>query len=390
MPSTTTVLHLVDAHLREWFPRHLPPHFVFHNFHYAQAVAAMVSKLADKEGMTEQETEILSLAAWFLFTGIHNSDSQNYRVASVREASKFLSSLSYPSNQINQVCDLILSTGPSELPVSKNEKVLDDAIHAYLGSKDFFSKAKLLRLEKEAINQRAFTERQWSEFLLDHLLKHNYYTAWAKRKWGKRKLKHIAAQKKKSLKAQEKTLRKKTGKNLGRGVDTLYRTTFRNHINLSQIADGKANMMISINTIVLSILITASGAGFSFFGDTLSQDFYLLLPILLLLISSLTALVFAVFSAKPTLTNFKVVKEHPREFNLLFFDNFLQLPKEEFVDYLSDLKQDQNRLYDDMARDLYQLGAVLRKKYKLLNYSYSIFVAGLILAVTTFAITFFL
>lgn len=390
MPSTTTVLHLVDAHLREWFPRHLPAHFVFHNFHHAQSIAGMVTKLADKEGLSEDDTEILSLAAWFLFTGMHDQDTENYRVTSVREASRFLSSLSYPSNRINQVCDLILSTGPSELPVSEAEKILDDAIHAYLGGKDFFSKVKLLRLEKEAMNKRAFTEKQWSEFLLSHLLNHNYFTDWAKRKLGKRKLRHIAAQKENNLKAQERTLKKKTGKNLGRGVDTLYRTTFRNHINLSQIADGKANMMISINTIVLSILIAASGAGFSFLGNALAQDFYLLLPLLLLLCSSLTALVFAVFSAKPTITNFKLPKKNPSEFNLLFFGNFLQLPKDGFVNYLSDLKRDQNRLYDDMARDLYQLGIVLRKKYRLLSLSYNIFVGGLILAVTSFAFIYLL
>lgn len=385
MPSTTTVLHLVDAHLREWFPRHLPSHFIFHNFHHAQYVTGMVTKLAGKEGLSEDDTEILSLAAWFLFTGIHKQETENYRITSVKEASSFLSSLSYPSDRINQVCDLILSTGPSELPVSETEKILDDAIHAYLGSKDFFSKVKLLRLEKEAINQQAFTEKQWSEFLLGHLLNHNYFTDWAKRKLGKRKLKHIAAQKENNLKAQERTLKKKTGKNLGRGVDTLYRTTFRTHINLSQIADGKANMMISINTIVLSILIAASGAGFSLLGEAISTDFYLLIPFVLLLSSSVTALVFAVFSAKPTITNFKIREKESSKFNLLFFGNFLQLPKDSFVNYLSDLKHDQNRLYDDMARDLYQLGAVLRKKYRLLNLSYNIFVGGLVLAVITFA-----
>lgn len=390
MQSSATILEVVDTHLREWFPRNMPPAYIFHNFHQAQDVAKMVAKLGKKEKLPNEQIEIISLAGWFSFTGLPNGKA-NYQMASAGKAADFLSEHAYPTDRIKRITDLILSTAPDRIPVSKAEKVLDDAIHAYLGDKAFSSKAKLLRLEKERTRGSAYSEKEWSEFILTKLLHHNYYTKWAKRKLGKRKLDHIATEQKRSFKAREKTLKKKTGKNLGRGVDTLYRTTFRNHINLSQIADGKANMMISINTIVLSILIAASGAGISLTEDFFSTSgFYLLLPIVLLLLSSLTALVFAVFSAKPTVTHFKVKPKDPKRFNLLFFQNFLQLPKENFVDYLSKLKQDQNRLYDDMARDLYQLGAVLQKKYHLLSLSYNTFVGGLILSVLSFIIIYLL
>ncbi len=37
-----------------------------------------------------------------------------------------------------------------------------------------------------------------------------------------------------------------------------------------------------------------------------------------------------------------------------------------------------------MIRDLYFLGLVLDKKFKLLNYSYSVFIGGLIITVISF------
>ena len=72
--------------------------------------------------------------------------------------------------------------------------------------------------------------------------------------------------------------------------------------------------------------------------------------------------------------------------NMLYFGNFLQIDKELFIGYLNDLKADQNRLYEDLGRDLYNLGLVLRKKYYLLSISYNIFVGGLVLSVLSFII----
>ena len=90
----------------------------------------------------------------------------------------------------------------------------------------------------------------------DLLLNFNYLTAEGKKDFDTRRRKNVGEQQSNNYKIQQKEVKAKTGKNFGRGIDTMYRTSFRNHITLSRIADGKANMMISINTIILSIVIT--------------------------------------------------------------------------------------------------------------------------------------
>jgi hypothetical protein len=162
-------------------------------------------------------------------------------------------------------------------------------------------------------------------------------------------------------------------------------------MNLSSIADGKANMIISINTLVLSILITAASAGFSMTDIGQSGNLKFAIPIIVLMVTSLTAIIFGVLSAMPKVSGQEFSLEDVREHkvSILYFGNFLKIGKGEFVDYLRELKEDQEILYDDLSRDLYNLGAVLRKKYRLLSIAYRVFVGGLALSVLTFLVTFF-
>ena len=295
--------------------------------------------------------------------------------------------------RIEKAEKLILSTTDNRFPADVLEEIYHDGIHLIAGRKSFFQKVDLLRLEEEHLRNKPYSEEEWSERIFDLLSHTHFHTAYARKKYGKRKLDHLAKQKQNTIKAQRATLKKLTGKDMGRGIDTLYRTGFRNHINLSRIADGKANMMISINTIVLSILLAVSGAGLSFIENFFYDSPGFALPVLILLLSSLTALVFAVFSAKPSVTASNLKREfdpNSTETNMLYFGNFLQLEKEDFVQYMDNLKVDQEQLYNDLSRDLYNLGLVLRKKYQLLIISYNVFVGGLVLSVFVFLIIYIL
>jgi len=223
--------------------------------------------------------------------------------------------------------------------------------------------------------------------MLDRLLHFQYLTIAGREAFDKRRRKNAADQHGDNYKITQNEMKARTGKNFGRGIDTMYRTSFRNHITLSKIADGKANMMISINTIILSIVITVSGASISFFEETFFENPEFLVPIISLLLSSLIAVVFAVFSARPSVTEYRIKKDKlikSKEASLLYFGNFLKLEKNEFIDYMARMKLDQNSLYDDLARDLYDLGAVMHKKYLLLTISYNTFVGFVVGALLLF------
>lgn len=375
-------------YLHEWYQEQMPAAFVYHNFFFAGETVEAVQKVADKSKtkISDADFEILSLAAWFQFSGLARQN-EAYEQESATIAADFLQENGYDKDKINQVKDLILSTRADHTPDTNLEMVYHDGIHLIVGRKSFFKKADLLRLELEHLREQPYSEVEWSEYLIDLLTNTHFYTAYARQKYGKRRLEHLAKQKQNNVKAERTTLKKKTGKDMGRGIDTLYRTGFRNHINLSRIADGKANMMISINTIVLSILLAVSGAGLSYVENFFYDSPGFALPVIILLLSSLTALVFAVFSAKPSVTTSELGDKfdpHSAETNMLYFGNFLQIEKEDFVVYMDTLKIDQEELYNDLSRDLYNLGLVLQKKYRLLTISYNVFVGGLVLSVLVF------
>ncbi|MEZ4995051.1 MAG: DUF5706 domain-containing protein [Saprospiraceae bacterium] len=383
--------------LEKWYPKNMPAAYVYHNYHFAGETVQAVQKVADKskKDISDKDFEALSLAAWFQFTGLAKTEGlEDYQEESVQIARSFLTDdQRIDQEELTMIETLILSTGKDHYPSNQLEKVYHDGLHLITGRKSFFDKVDLLRLEEEYVRGNPYTDKEWSDRVIELLVNTNFHTPFARKKYGKRKLEHLAKQKKNDTKAEQNTLKKLTGKNMGRGIDTLYRTGFRNHINLSRIADGKANMMISINTIVLSILLAVSGAGLSFIENFFYDSPGFALPVLILLLSSLTALVFAVFSAKPSVTTYKLKHNfdpNSSDTNLLYFGNFLQLEKEDFVDYMSNLKVDQEQLYNDLSRDLYNLGLVLRKKYRLLTISYNVFVGGLVLSVMVFLIIYVL
>lgn len=384
------LLAKMDTFVYHYLREYLPVERVFHDYDHAREVAEVALELSEKAELSSDERFCLVTAGWFHDTGYVKGE-EGHEGRSATLADEFLRKHDVSEKQIATVRQLILSTHPDQTPQSLLESLLHDANYAFLGRKRFERRANLLRLEEEYIHGTAYTLLEWQQYLLDLQMKTRFYSRQAYELFSKRQNKNMAALKEDLRKGQKQAIRKKTGKDFGRGVDTVYRVTLRNHINLSSIADGKANMIISINTLVLSILITASSAGFSLTELELASNLKFVLPVLTLMLSSLSAIIFAVLSAIPKVSGQSFspedVKKH--RVSLLYFGNFLKLQKEDFVDYLRDLKKDQEILYDDLSRDLYNLGAVLDKKYRMLSIAYRIFVGGLALSFVVFLVTFF-
>jgi hypothetical protein len=167
----------------------------------------------------------------------------------------------------------------------------------------------------------------------------------------------------------------------------LYRSIYQYHVDLSGIADNKANIMISINTIIISLIITLFGSGYTFSsgGGALSSIRFVF-PIALLLITSLLAVVFAILSARPNVTSKEKFELKQKKGSAIFFGNFAQLELNEFVSHIRMLKEEKEELYDSMSVDIYYLGSVLVKKYKLLTWSYNLFMGGLVVCALGFIV----
>ena len=168
-----------------------------------------------------------------------------------------------------------------------------------------------------------------------------------------------------------------------RGVETMFRTSYRTHLALSSLADAKANIMISINGIIISILLATV-------YPSVTQSRWLLVPSTVLLLSCLVSLVYAVISARPRVTRRNVTLEDVREnrANILFFGTFVNMSEEDFIAGMWELMGNRRRIYTNMMRDLFGLGAVLETKYRLLRIAYTVFMVGLAVGVVSYLAVF--
>ena len=168
-----------------------------------------------------------------------------------------------------------------------------------------------------------------------------------------------------------------------RGIETLFRSNYRVNMDLTSLADAKANIMISINGLIVSILIASIAPG-------IEKNPWLYLPTSLFLIGCLGSLVFAVLAARPRVQSNVVTVESAlkNRTNLLFFGNFHHMTQPEYVFAMKEVVQDPTQIYEMMMKDVYGIGSVLQKKYELLRKSYTIFIFALVLGVLSFIAVF--
>jgi hypothetical protein len=185
------------------------------------------------------------------------------------------------------------------------------------------------------------------------------------------------------------TYKYQTDKSGGRGKETLFRVTFRNQINHIQIADNKANMIITINSLIITVLIGLSGYGTIASGNIFNKV-NIIIPVTLIILTCLLSVVFAIQAARPKII--KARKNHPEEkknkSSLVFFGTISDKTLDNYMNEMDELINSKQSIYHTMVIDIYNQGKVLNRKYKLLSIAYLIFMYGFIFSVITFLIIF--
>jgi len=159
----------------------------------------------------------------------------------------------------------------------------------------------------------------------------------------------------------------------------MFRASYRTHIDLSALADGKANMMIGINGIILSAILAS-------LASKLDSNPWLMVPVTAILLTTLVSMVFAILAARPRVPKSKANIEDFRagKSNLLFFANFVRLSESEFVEEMMNLVHQDEDIYRNMSKDIYGLGSVLTRKFALLRNSYTSFMIGIVVSTIIF------
>lgn len=183
------------------------------------------------------------------------------------------------------------------------------------------------------------------------------------------------------LKNRNQKKKKKEKEKPEKGIETMFRISSSNHQRLSDMADNKAHIMITVNSIILSAII-------SLLLRRLSEYGYLVWPTFILLAVSLLAMTFSILSTRPSIPagNFTREDVDNKKVNLLFFGNFYKSALDDYNYGMQKMMEDRDFLYGSLIRDVYAQGVVLGRKYRLLRIAYNIFMFGLIGSVIAFAI----
>lgn len=370
------------------FKDKLNPNYTYHNFLHSQFVVTKTYELIAAEGVTEKEADLLVLAAWFHDTG-YIDGYENHEVRSVEIAEKFLLENGAESSDIELVKDLILITNLNTVPQTHLERIIRDADCSHAGDAAFEQITTQLKKEMELKSGEEISETEWNQRNYDFLLNvHRFYTNFALQKWQPEKLKNVFRIREKIDNIEEfenkERLRKSKIERLDkpdRGIDTLFRVTINNHTRLSEIADSKANILLSVNAIIISIALSTL---LPKLGS--AKNAYLIFPTLTMLFVSVICIIFAIMATKPNVTKTEFTKADvmKRKVNILFFGNFNRLSQEDYEEAMEDVMSDRKYLYNSLSRDLYYLGKVLDRKYKLLRITYIMFMIGTVITVIAF------
>lgn len=394
LPMVSNIVAEAGEQVLQLFDKYPNNRLLFHNYSFTQQVVEHTRELCRQTAAAEETAEIAKLAAYFLYTG-HLLDQENFLRYSLDQAQRFLALRDYSENGQRSVLRCMQTVGSGKVPAALEEKILSDAGNA-AWIENFEERNPLLRLEKELTQNQSFSKAEWIELQLEQLLKIRFYTHFAKTKYESELGNCIRSQKNAIEKIERRSAApaapeaERLYQNLDdspiRAVQTFFRANYRNHINLSSIADNKAHIMISVNSILISVLISILS-----YRNMAENNPPIMLPVIIFLVTGLTSLIFAVLSARPKVTAFNETipsKEEKRK-NIVFFGNFVHLDLEEYEEAMDAVFRDPELLYGNLTRDLYFLGKVLDKKYRYLTVSYNIFMIGFVTTVLTFLIMLF-
>ncbi|MCG9793393.1 Pycsar system effector family protein [Flavobacterium algicola] len=387
-----SILQKAESFVLNYLNENLKPAFIYHNFSHTQMVVSKVNEIIASENLTDDEKEIVVLAAWFHDIG-YTVDKVKHENHSIVIASDFLSNENYPPQKLNFVLGCIHATKLTETPASLLEKILRDADFAHLASANYVKIAEQLRLEFENSGGEIYTDRKWIEENIAIFNSHKYYTKYANIHWTFTKNENLIELKKEFKKSSKKEDRKDDKKELevlkdnkfDKSAEILFKSTSSNHLKLSYIADRKANILLSVNAIILSISLSKLIPQF----DN-AQHIYLLYPTVIFVSFSVVSIILSVIVTRPTVNSGKFTKEDiaNRKVNLLFFGNFHKMELDDFEDSLKDIADDKEYLFSAMTKDLYLLGKVLDRKYRILRLNYNVFIIGIIISVLAFFISY--
>ncbi|WP_214227471.1 Pycsar system effector family protein [Pedobacter sp. B4-66] len=391
------LLDLLRAHVASLFQSHEDERFTYHNLHHTEQVVENVVRIANHYQLSDQDFFIVVASSWFHDMG-YLFDCSQHEMKGTSLANDFLSDKGVTPDIIEQVKGCIMATKMPQSPVGLLQEIVCDADLFHLGSDSFKERNRLMRKEAEAFIKHKIDKADWRIKTIALFKAHHYHTEFCQQLLNSKKAQNLAELEHKLITEQNvdttgiskidlskenepKESKKNKGDKPSRGIETMFRITSTNHQRLSDMADNKAHIMISTNSIILSVIL-------SVLLRKLEDNPHLIIPTLLLLIICVVTMVFSILATRPSIPTGIFTPDDIKEkrVNLLFFGNFYRMSLPDYESGMIKMMDDRDFLYGSLIKDVYAQGVVLGRKYRLLRIAYSVFMFGIIAAVLAFIV----
>lgn len=385
--------------VRQYMQEHRNPALLYHNMVHTESVAAVAHKVGLHYKLSDRELCTVVTAAWFHDIG-YPTDPLHHEEIGADMAAHFLTGMNAEKEMIEGVRKCILATHIPQHATNLLEQIVCDADLSHLGTDDFAERNKLLRREMEQLHHTKIDKETWWKTSIEFLEKHRYYTGYCRENLEKQKQRNIKRLKQKVERlsppvnpltsligspavgaVEKKDKDDKKADRPDRTIETMFRITSTNSQRLSDQADSKAHILISVNSIIISVLL-------SVFVRHMDEHTNLTVPLIMLLSINLLTIVFSILATRPNIPDgmFDPEELERKKVNLLFFGNFYRMSFENYTKGMFKVMDDAYFLKLSLLRDIYNQGVVLGRKYRLLKTAYNIFMYGMVVSVIVFFI----
>jgi predicted metal-dependent HD superfamily phosphohydrolase len=404
------LLDEVKQYVTTYFHTHANDKLTYHNQVHTENVVNAAIEIANHYRLSDLDYFIVVTAAWFHDIGYY-TDPARHEEKGAEEAIVFLKRKGVDETAVQTVAQCIRATRLPQNPVTLLEKIVADADLFHLGTSQFGDFNKVMRKEFSLLYNIDISKDEWRNKTIRLLETHQYHTDYCRLLLNDTKAKHLEKLKAKiggkypeikntvpvatiaplqpqttkpkikPLIAEDEDEKSKKKSRPDRGIETMFRITSANHQRLSDMADSKAHIMISVNSIIISVLL-------SVLLKNLEQFPQYTIPAMTLLGVSLVTIVFSILATRPKIPSGTFTENDITEkrVNLLFFGNFFRMSMEDYTAGMLHMMDDRDFLYRSLIKDVYSQGVVLGSKYQRLRISYNVFMYGLIVSVIAFAI----
>ena len=394
------IIEKAEDFVRTFVKEHQNLNIVYHRLIHTENVVTAAIEIAHHYKLSERDRFICIIASWFHDIGYYEN-KLNHEQIGAKRAEEFLISSGVDEETTSAIKNCILSTKIPQSPTNLLEEIVCDADLYHFGNDDFPFQDKLMRKEAEALNHLHIDKDEWHKGTIMLLENHHFHTKYCNELLNKKKKKNLEKLKKKAVDelsainpidalvheyaSNGHQVKEKDSRDWAempdRGALTLFRIASGVGQRLNEQADTKAHILISVNSIIISVFIVL----------VLRKNevhSYLTVAVIMFLIVNLLTIIFSILATRPSVPNGFFCNDDliARKVNLLFFGNFYKMNFDEYSKSMFQVIGDKNYLYLTLIRNLYDQGVVLGQKYRLLKMAYNVFMFGIVVSVIAFFI----